>query len=205
MIFHGPEPPLAIPEVALTPFLLGRAAGRGDKPAFIEGPSGRTITYRMWADGVRKTAAGLAARGFRKGDVFAIYSPNVPEYAVAFHGVSLAGGVNTTINPLYTVSDLTQQLKDCGARYLVTVPPCAEKAAQAARDAGVREVFVFGEAEGGTPFAALLAFGGARRSTAAARARPRRSIRTMPPRRSVIHGQPGLLPDAPVRHRPRCL
>ena len=160
MIFHAPEPPLDIPDVALTPFLLGRAAGRGNKPAFIEGPSGRTITYRGWADGVRKTAAGLAARGFRKGDVLAIYSPNVPEYAVAFHGVSLAGGVNTTINPLYTVSELTQQLKDCGARYLVTVPPCVEKAGQAARDAGVREVFVFGEAEGATPFAALLATDG---------------------------------------------
>jgi acyl-CoA synthetase (AMP-forming)/AMP-acid ligase II len=157
MIFQAPEPPLDIPEIALTPFLLGRTVGRGDAPAFIEGPTGRTLTCREWADGVRKTAAGLAARGFRKGDVFAIYSPNVPEYAVAFHGVSLAGGVTTTINPLYTVSEVTQQLKDCGARYLVTVPACAEKAAHAARDAGVREVFVFGEAEGVTPFAALLA------------------------------------------------
>lgn len=160
MIFRAPEPPLHIPEVALTPFLLARAEHRGDKPAFIDGPSGRTVTYRAWADGVRRAAAGLAARGFRKGEVFAIYSPNVPEYAVAFHGVSLAGGINTTISPLYTVSEVSQQLRDCGARYLVTVPSCVEKAAQAARDAGVREVFVFGEAEGATPFAALLTAGG---------------------------------------------
>ncbi len=47
-------------------------------------------TYSGWAEAVRGTAAGLAARGFRKGDVFAIYSPNLPEYAVAFHAVSLA-------------------------------------------------------------------------------------------------------------------
>ena len=159
MIFRAPEPPVVIPEVALTPFLLDHAEERGNKPAFVEGPSGRILTYRGWAESVRRTAAGLAARGFRKGDVFAIYSPNVPEYAVAFHAVSLLGGINTTISPLYTVTELGAQLRDSGARFLVTVPPCAEKAEQAARTSGVREVFVFGETERGTPFGSLLAAG----------------------------------------------
>ena len=103
MIFRAPEPPVVIPEVALTPFLLEHAEERGDKPAFVDGPSGRILTYRGWAESVRRTATGLSARGFRKGDVFAIYSPNLPEYAVAFHAVSLLGGINTTISPLYTV------------------------------------------------------------------------------------------------------
>ena len=145
MIFRAPESPLTIPEVALTPFLLQRAADRGDKPAFIDGPTGRTLTYRGWADAVRRVAAGLHQRGFRKGHVFAIYSSNLPEYAVIFHAVSLLGGVNTTINPVYTADELTRQLKDAGARYLVTAPPFVEKAEQAARHAGIREVFVFGE------------------------------------------------------------
>jgi acyl-CoA synthetase (AMP-forming)/AMP-acid ligase II len=145
VIFRAPEDPLTIHGVALTPFLLERAADRGDKPAFIDGPSGRTVTYRGWADAVRRVAAGLHRRGFSKGDVFAIYSPNLPEYAVIFHAVSLLGGVNTTINPQYTAEELTRQLKDAGARYLVTAPPVVEKAKQAARDAGIREVFVFGE------------------------------------------------------------
>ncbi len=138
MIFRAPEPDRAIPEVALTPFLLEGAHGRGDKPAFIDGPSGRTITYRGLSDAVRATAAGLAARGFRKDDVFAIYSPNLPEYAVAFHAVSLVGGIVTTINPAYTAGELSRQLEDAGARALVTVPGCLDKAAEAARDAGVR-------------------------------------------------------------------
>ena len=166
MIVRAPEPDLEIPTVALTPFLLEGAAARGDKPAFIDGTTGRTLTYRAWADAVRAAAAGLAARGFRKGDVFAIYSPNLPEYSVVFHAVALAGGVNTTINPLYTVAELTLQLQDARARFLVTVPPCLEKAEQAARDAGVEEVFVFGDVapRGGrptiTPFAQLLAASG---------------------------------------------
>jgi acyl-CoA synthetase (AMP-forming)/AMP-acid ligase II len=156
MIFRAPEPDVVIPDVALTPFLLERAAALGDKPAFIDGPTGRTLTYRGWAGAVRKAAGGLSSRGFRKGDVFAIYSPNLPEYAVAFHAVSLLGGIVTTINPSYTASELGHQLEDAGARALVTVPPCLDKAAHAAREAGVREVFVFGEANGATPFAALL-------------------------------------------------
>src|SRR5215210_674227 len=100
MIFRAPEPPLQIPETALTPFLLESALRRGDKPALIDGPSGRTLTFRGWAEAVRRTAFGLSQRGLGKGDVFAIYSPNLPEYAVAFHAVSLLGGVVTTINPL---------------------------------------------------------------------------------------------------------
>jgi acyl-CoA synthetase (AMP-forming)/AMP-acid ligase II len=160
MIFRAPEPDLTIPEVGLTPFLFERAAGLGDKPAFIDGPTGRTLTYRGLVDAVRRSAAGLAARGFGKGDVFAICSPNLPEYAVAFHAVSLLGGINTTINPLNTVAELSQQLKDSGARALVTVPTCIEKGAQAARESGVRELYVFGEADGAIPFGSLRESGG---------------------------------------------
>ena len=144
MIFCAPER-LSIPEVGLTRFLLEHASARGDKPALIDGPSGRTLTYRGWADGVRATAAGLAQRGFRKGDVFAIYSPNHPEYAIAFHAVSLLGGVVTTINPAYTPAELSLQLRDAGARYLVTTPSFLDKATVAARENDLRELFVFGE------------------------------------------------------------
>ena len=159
MIFRAPEPPLTIPEVPLTPMLLERAAARGDKPAFIEGPSGRTLSYREWAQAVRRAAAGLAQRGFGKGDVFAIYSHNLPEYAVAFHAVSLLGGIVTTINPTYTVAELAQQLRDAGARSLATASPFLDKALQAAGESGVREVFVFdpqGSVAGAAPFASLL-------------------------------------------------
>jgi len=159
MIFHAPEPPVVIPDLALTPFLLARAAVRREKPAFIDATTGRTVSNGEWADSVVKAAAGLAAHGFQKGDVLAIFSPNCPDYAVAFHAVSLLGGINTTVSPLYTVDELTHQLQDSGARCLVTVPTCVEKARQAARNAGVRELFVFGEAEGATPFQSLFAHG----------------------------------------------
>jgi acyl-CoA synthetase (AMP-forming)/AMP-acid ligase II len=161
MIVRSPEPPVQVPDVPLTSLLLAKADARGDRVAIIDGPSGRSYTFAQWAGAVRAAAAGLHARGLAKGDVFAIFSPNVPEYAIAFHAVSLIGGIVTTINPLYTAAELTYQLKDAGAKYLLTVGPFLEKAQEAATECGLRELFVLGDAApGATPFAALLASGG---------------------------------------------
>ena len=155
----SPHPDVTIPDVPLHEFVLADAMQRASQAALIDGPSGRTLTYGQLAGGVRRVAAGLGARGFGKGDVFAIYSPNVPEYALAFYGVSAAGGINTTISPLYTVEELVRQLTDARARVLLTVPPFLPKALEAAGRSGLEEVFVLGEAEGATPFAALLTAG----------------------------------------------
>jgi acyl-CoA synthetase (AMP-forming)/AMP-acid ligase II len=159
-IISSPYPDVEIPDVPLHQFVLANAGRMAEEPALIDGPSGRTLTFGQLAGGVQRVAAGLAARGFGKGDVLAIYSPNLPEYALAFYGTAAAGGAATTINPLYTVDELAFQLQDAGARFLVTVPPFLDRAREAAARTGVDEVFVFGEAEGATPFASLLAAGG---------------------------------------------
>ncbi len=161
MIFRSPRPDVEIPDVPVTDFLIASAQRWGDKPAFIDGPTGRTLTYAQWIAMSRATAAGLIARGLRKGDALAIFSPNLPEYAVAFFGTALAGGVTTTANPLYTVRELREQLRDSEARFLLTVPPCLDTAREASEGTRVREIFVFGEAEGATPFAELQVEGAA--------------------------------------------
>jgi acyl-CoA synthetase (AMP-forming)/AMP-acid ligase II len=160
VVIRSPFSDVEIPDMSFTEFVLARAGERGDKPALIEAASGRTISYAELAASVRAVAAGLAARGFGKGDVFAHLAPNLPEYAVAFHGVASAGGVNTTANPLLTVDELAAQLVDSGARLLVTVPELVEKATAAAERSGVEDIFVYGEADGASPFASLVRAGG---------------------------------------------
>ena len=146
--------------VGVPEFLFEHAARFGDKPALVDGPTGRALTYRQLAEAVERVAAGLAARGFGKGDVLALSSPNLPEYAVAMYGAMAAGGVVTGANPLLTAGELAGPLADAGASVLVTVPPFLEVARAAAEKAGGgAEVLVFGEAEGATPFASLLAGG----------------------------------------------
>lgn len=141
MIFRAPEDPIAIPDVALTPFLLERAARWGERPAFIDAPTGRVMTYRQWSSAVHCCASSLAARGFGKGDVLAMYCGNCLEYTVLFFAVALLGGIVTTVNPLYTEEELRRQIEDCGAKLLVTQRPFFEKA----KDMPVREIFVVGE------------------------------------------------------------
>ena len=156
MIFRGPYPDVAIPEVSLTDFILGSTAQFKDKPAIIDGPSGRSLTYREFENAVRRAAASLAKKGFHKGDVFGIFSTNCLEYGVAFHAVAMLGGINTLVNPLYTAEEAAFQLKNSGAKLLVTSPQFVEKAREAADLSGIKELFVFGEAEGATPFDSLL-------------------------------------------------
>src|SRR5690349_18345706 len=99
MIFESPLGDVTVPDVTLPAFVLEHAAERGDRPALIDGPTGRTLTYGDLERAVRSLAAGLADRRFGRGDVLALCAPNAPEYAVAFHAVAALGGVVTTINP----------------------------------------------------------------------------------------------------------
>jgi acyl-CoA synthetase (AMP-forming)/AMP-acid ligase II len=156
MIIRSTAADVVVPEIPLTPYVLRHAERLGDKPALIDGPSGRVLTYRQLADGVARVAASLQRRGFGKGDVLAIYSPNLPEYAIVFLAVASLGGVNTTINPLYVVDELVAQLRDSGAQILVTVPTFLDKAREAAARTAVREIIVLGTGEGATPFEQLL-------------------------------------------------
>src|SRR6476659_564081 len=156
MIIKGPYPDVTIPQTALTPFVLHRAKELADKPVLIDGPTGRKVTYQQLADSISIAAHNLSQRGFKKGEVFGILSPNCPEYAIAFHAVATLGGIVTPINPLYTSHEIAHQLKDSGARFLVTLPSCAEKASEAIAHTGVEELFVFGSAPGATSFDSLL-------------------------------------------------
>ena len=92
MIFRSPYPDVPVPAVPLYRFVLGKAAELGAKPALIDGPTGRTLTYAQLAAGVDRVAAGLAARGFRQGDVLGLFAPNSPDFALAFHGTLADGG-----------------------------------------------------------------------------------------------------------------
>lgn len=153
----SPVPDVEIPDQALTPMVLRKAVELGDKPALIDGPSGRVITYEGLAEAIRLVAGALKARGFEPGDVFAIMAPNIPEYAVAFHGAAWAGGAATTINPTYTADEVHHQLIDSGAKFLVTISMFYDVAREAAEGTGVEEIFTFDEAEGATSALELLA------------------------------------------------
>lgn len=156
MIVRSPYPDQTIPEMRFDRFVLHKAAELGDKPALVDVADGYTLTYGQLARRVAQLASGLARRGFRTGDVMAIFSPNTPDYAVVFLGVAAAGGANATINPLYTANELAAQLQDAGAKFLMTTPALLDRAREAAGRAGVEAVFVIGAAPGAVSLDELL-------------------------------------------------
>jgi 4-coumarate--CoA ligase len=150
LIHRSPLPDVDIPDQPLSVFVLRRTSDLADKPALVDGATGTTLTYGELAASARALAGGLRARGFGPGDVLAILAPNSPDYAVVFHGVAMAGGTITTINPSYTEREVHHQLVDSAASRLVTVPAALEMATAAAKDTGVTEIVVIGEADGVT-------------------------------------------------------
>jgi len=158
-IHRSVRPDIVVPDVAVTPFVFARAGEYPDRRAFVDGATGRCLTYGALVDMIPRAAAGFALRGIERGGVVGIMAPNVPEYAVVFHGAVTAGGHTTTINPTYGADEVRYQLNDAGAQLLVTVGPCLEIAREAIDGTGVRSLIVIGDApddDGIEPFAALL-------------------------------------------------
>jgi acyl-CoA synthetase (AMP-forming)/AMP-acid ligase II len=148
MVVQSPWPAPEIPETDLTSFVLRHAERLADQPALIDGVTGRALTYGALAAGVERVAAGLAARGFGRGDVLALHLPNLPEYPMALHGALRAGGTVTSASPLYTAHELADQLRRARPRFVVSAGPLAETARAAAGDV---EVLELGELLAGGP------------------------------------------------------
>ena len=156
MIFKSPHAPVTVPDSTITQYVLRNALQLGDKPALVDGPSGRSYNYAQLPDLISRLAGGLQRHGVAKGQVFAIYSPNVPEFGLAFHAVASLGAATTMVPPLFTDEEIIRQLKDSGSQYLLTVPPLMEKARKVAAAAGITKLFVIGEAEGAVSLSSLL-------------------------------------------------
>ena len=137
MIVRSPYDDVDIPDVGLPEFLFGDLGDAADRVAIIDGPSGRKTTFGELAGAVDRFAAALGERGLGRGDVIALFAPNNPYYPVVFHGALAAGLAVTTINSLYTPDELAFQLRDSGAKLLVTVSPFLDRARAALRQEGV--------------------------------------------------------------------
>ncbi len=160
MIVRSPDPDVVIPDMSFAPYVLRQAERLADKVALIDGVDGHAYTYMEVATIVRRLAAGLSRRGFGKGDVLALFSTNCIEYPLVFLAAALLGGITTTINPTYTVGELTYQLNDAEARYLVSAPAVVEKALEAKAQSRVEAIFTLGESLTATPAVETAAWRG---------------------------------------------
>lgn len=157
IIYRSPLADVDIPDTTVTHHVLRRATEVPDRLALVDGPSGRSYTYAQLAAMIASFAGGLAARGLGPGDTIALMSPNIPEYAVAFHGAAVAGVAVSTVNPTYTADEVHFQLQDSGALLLITVALFVDTAREAIVGTDITDIFVIGDAPEGTlPVTALF-------------------------------------------------
>jgi acyl-CoA synthetase (AMP-forming)/AMP-acid ligase II len=144
----SPYPDVEIPDVSVPEFVLAAGRARPDAPALIDGLKGDVITHGQLGQYIDRVAANLHARGLRKGDVVAVFCPNTPWFPVVFHGIAAAGCVMSPINSLYTPDEIAFQLKDSGAKMLITISLFMDRAQAAVEKSPVDEVLVLDGFEG---------------------------------------------------------
>lgn len=105
--------------------LISQAALRfGDKTAVVF--EGRTWSFAELDDLSNLTAQALVDRGVRAGDVVSLYSPNCPEWIIAYYAILKAGAVVNPLNLMLTAAEAAFAMADCGS---VAVFGAAEKIA----------------------------------------------------------------------------
>ncbi len=156
IIHTSPLPDVEIPTTTITAHVLRHAATKPDLVAIRDISGSTSYTFAELSKAIHSLAGGLQARGFGAHSVLGLMAPNLPEYAVVFHGAAVAGGAVTTINPTYGADEVRFQLNDAGATILVTVPAFLETAIAAAKGTSVTEVVVIGEGAGATPLGDLF-------------------------------------------------
>ena len=100
--------------------LLDKAAesyGRRPCTTFL----GKTLTYRDIAAMVDRTAAGLQRVGVAKGTKVGLFLPNSPTFIVYYFAVLKCGATVVNFNPLYTIEELSYQIKDSDTELMVTL------------------------------------------------------------------------------------
>ena len=92
MIIHSsPLPEVDIPNVTITAHVLRKADALADQVAIRDAAGASAYTYAELSDKIHALAGGLASRGIAPGKVVGLMAPNLPEYAIVFHGVAVGG------------------------------------------------------------------------------------------------------------------
>jgi long-chain acyl-CoA synthetase len=107
------------PKIPLQGLLEINAQNTSGAPALVFG--GRSVSYLELDLLCNKFANVLLGLGVAKGDLVALYLPNIPQFVIAFFGALKAGAVVTTISPLHREREIQHQLCESGAQTIVTL------------------------------------------------------------------------------------
>lgn len=101
------------------PVVLERAAAAFANNHAI-GFMGKATTYAELTAKVDRVAAGLQQIGVSRGTKVGLFLPNTPTFIVYYYAILKAGGTVVNFNPLYTLEELTFQVRDSETEIMIT-------------------------------------------------------------------------------------
>ncbi|KAF9971829.1 hypothetical protein BGZ65_010188, partial [Modicella reniformis] len=148
MIFQSSDPEPIYPLVDIYHYFDSNPCGvPPGKKVFVDPTTEEYLTFGQFMLETKQFAAALQDTfNFQPKDVLAIFSCNQYDFGVPLLGTLCAGGIVTTINHSYTLTELVHQLKDSGAKYMVTTADLLPTATEAAKICGIapNAILLFG-------------------------------------------------------------
>lgn len=120
---------VGIPRIPLHHFL--RAAARRFPLHLAVNYEGAWLTYRRLNHESNRFANALHSIGVEKGDRVMILMPNLPQLVICFYGALKAGATVVFTLPITEPDELVRQIRDSGAKALITITKFGDVARQA--------------------------------------------------------------------------
>lgn len=139
---YPPEIPKSIvyDEKSLHEYLLESGIKHEEKKALHF--MGKQVTYGELLSEAKKMASFFQEKGLKKGDRVAIMLPNCPQGVISYYGALMAGGIVVQVNPLYTERELTYQLQDSGANFIICLDILMPRVSAVRENTAIKHVVV---------------------------------------------------------------
>lgn len=122
-IRNSPYDVVTTPNLALDQYVWQNVSKWPNHIATVCGITGRSYTYSRLRDHSAALSIRLHSKlKFEIGDVIAVCLSNIPEFPIAALGAIEAGLIVTTINPIYTSSEIQKQLESSKPKAIIGTP-----------------------------------------------------------------------------------
>lgn len=109
-----------------------------DKPIYVDPETNRSYSFTTTKQTAIEFGKGLKGLwDWKRGDVLGSYCANSIDFPAVVWGTLWAGGIISPANPAYTATELAFQLKDSGAKALITQGPFIKVAVEACKMVGI--------------------------------------------------------------------
>ncbi|XP_034832836.1 uncharacterized protein [Maniola hyperantus] len=137
-IIKSPFKSIEIPNLTLYHYVWHNLDKWPERTMAVCAETGRGYTYEQAFKLSHTFGANLRKKlKIRDGDTVMIMLPNVPDFPLVAMGILEAGGVISTINPVYTSHEVQRQLIMSEAKAIVTLPDLTGVVKQALKQAKV--------------------------------------------------------------------